>query len=620
MKTYFRIVGYLKPYWKHLTASIVFTIFSALLDGASIYLSIPLLDTLFQQKGVSEGSSAVLQKSGINSGGDFWIVREVNRLLNEIQTFIFAGSVSEVLIKICALIIIAFLGKNLFGYLQAYFLAFVEQGVIKDLRNQAYRHLHKLPMSYFKNEKTGNLISRIMNDVNAVNSSISAVFLNLIREPLKIVVFLGIAIAISWKLTLFSLIVLPFSLIVISYIGLIIRKQSGLLQQKIADLTNRLHETITGIKVVKAFGMEEYENRKFEEETVGFFRLSLKITRIRNISSPTTEFLSVIVGVVIIYFGAQLVLVDKSITASQFIGFLFAIFQLMPPVKELSSVNNRIQESSAAADRIFEILDTEPSIKDPENPAPLHDFNDKLEFRNVSFKYEDSESLVLDNINFTANKGKIIAIVGSSGAGKTTLVDLIPRFYDPVEGAILLDGLDIRSFKIEDLRKLMGIVTQETVLFNDTVRNNIAYGLTECDDQKIIEAAKAANAHKFIMELHHKYDTIIGEKGTKLSGGQRQRISIARAILKNPPIMILDEATSALDNESEVLVQEAIERLLHNRTVFVIAHRLSTIRNADRILVLEQGKIVQDGKHEDLIKDEEGIYKKLYELQFRDIA
>jgi subfamily B ATP-binding cassette protein MsbA len=508
----------------------------------------------------------------------------------------------------------------LFGYLQAYFLAFVEQGVIKDLRNQAYRHLHKLPMSYFKNEKTGNLISRIMNDVNAVNSSISAVFLNLIREPLKIIVFLGIAIAISWKLTLFSLIVLPFSLIVISYIGLIIRKQSGLLQQKIADLTNRLHETITGIKIVKAFGMEEYENRKFEEETEGFFRLSLKITRIRNISSPTTEFLSVIVGVVIIYFGAQLVLVDKSITASQFIGFLFAIFQLMPPVKELSSVNNRIQESSAAADRIFEILDTEPSIKDPENPAPLHDFNDKLEFRNVSFKYEDSESLVLDNINFTANKGKIIAIVGSSGAGKTTLVDLIPRFYDPVEGAILLDGLDIRSFKIEDLRKLMGIVTQETVLFNDTVKNNIAYGLTECDDQKIIEAAKAANAHKFIMELHHKYDTIIGEKGTKLSGGQRQRISIARAILKNPPIMILDEATSALDNESEVLVQEAIERLLHNRTVFVIAHRLSTIRNADRILVLEQGKIVQDGKHEDLIKDEEGIYKKLYELQFRDIA
>ncbi len=620
MRTYFRIVGYLKPYWKHLTASIVFTIFSALLDGASIYLSIPLLDTLFQQKGVSEGSSVALQKSGINSNGDFWIVQEVNRLLNEIQTFIFGGSVSEVLIKICLLIIIAFLGKNLFGYLQAYFLAFVEQGVIKDLRNQAYRHLHKLPMSYFKNEKTGNLISRIMNDVNAVNSSISAVFLNLIREPLKIIVFLGIAIAISWKLTLFSLVVLPFSLVVISYIGLIIRKQSGLLQQKIADLTNRLHETITGIKIVKAFGMEEYENKKFEDETESFFKLSLKITRIRNISSPTTEFLSVIVGVVIIYFGAQLVLVDKSITASQFIGFLFAIFQLMPPVKELSSVNNRIQESSAAADRIFEIIDTEPSIKDPDNPVPLKEFNDKLEFRNVSFHYEDSDSLVLDSISFTADKGKIIAIVGSSGAGKTTLVDLIPRFFDPVEGSILLDGVDIRSFKIEDLRKLMGIVTQETVLFNDTVRSNIAYGLTDCSDQKIIEAAKAANAHRFIMELPHQYDTIIGEKGTKLSGGQRQRISIARAILKNPPIMILDEATSSLDNESEVLVQEAIERLLQSRTVFVIAHRLSTIRNADRILVLEHGKIVQDGKHEDLIKNENGIYKKLYELQFRDIA
>ncbi|MGK9476481.1 ABC transporter ATP-binding protein [Melioribacter sp. OK-6-Me] len=621
MKTYFRIVGYLKPYWKHLTASIIFTIFSALLDGASIYLSIPLLDTLFQQKGVSNASSSsALKNSGVDSVGDISLVQQLNRLLNEIQMFIFTGSISEVLIKICLLIIIAFLGKNLFGYLQAYFLAFVEQGVIKDLRNQAYRHLHKLPMSYFKNEKTGNLISRIMNDVNAVNSSISAVFLNLIREPLKIIVFLGIAIAISWKLTLFSLVVLPFSLIVISYIGLIIRKQSGLLQQKIADLTNRLHETITGIKIVKAFGMEEYENKKFEDETESFFKLSLKITRIRNISSPTTEFLSVIVGVVIIYFGAQLVLVDKSITASQFIGFLFAIFQLMPPVKELSSVNNRIQESSAAADRIFEIIDTEPSIKDPDKPVPLNGFNDKLEFRNVSFHYEDSKSLVLDDISFTADKGKIIAIVGSSGAGKTTLVDLIPRFFDPVEGAILLDGVDIRSFRIEDLRKLMGIVTQETVLFNDTVRNNIAYGLTDCSDQKIIEAAKAANAHNFIMELPHQYDTIIGEKGTKLSGGQRQRISIARAILKNPPIMILDEATSSLDNESEVLVQEAIERLLQSRTVFVIAHRLSTIRNADRILVLEHGKIVQDGKHEDLIKNENGIYKKLYELQFRDIA
>lgn len=618
MKTYYRIVNYIKPFWKYLAASVVFTIFSALLDGASIYLSIPLLDTLFQQRGIGSSGTAEQITTRIQDGTSNWISQFINNITAGIKAYIFSGSTSEILLKICFLIIIAFLGKNLFGYLQAYFLAHVEQGMVRNLRNQAYQHLHKLPMSYFKNERTGNLISRIMNDVNAVNTSVSAVFLNLIREPLKIIVFLGIAVSISWQLTLFSLIVLPFSLIIISYIGLILRKQSGLLQAKMADLTNRLHETITGVKIVKAFGMEEYENKKFFNETQNFFKLSLKITRIRNIASPTTEFLSVIVGVIIIYFGAQFVLINKTISASQFIGFLFAIFQLMPPVKELSSVNNRIQESSAAADRIFEILDTEPNIKNVENPISVNEFKKSIEFEHVSFRYEDSEELVLNDINFKAEKGKIIAFVGSSGAGKTTLVDLIPRFYDPTEGRILLDGIDIKQIRLEDLRKLMGVVTQETVLFNESVRNNIAYGLNDCPEEKIIEAAKAANAHNFIMELPQKYDTIIGEKGTKISGGQRQRISIARALLKNPPIMIFDEATSALDNESEVLVQEAIERLMHDRTVFVIAHRLSTIRNADRILVIEKGKIVQDGKHEELLFEEDSIYKKLYELQFRD--
>jgi subfamily B ATP-binding cassette protein MsbA len=618
MKTYYRILNYITKYWKQLTASVMFTILSALLDGASIYLSIPLLDTLFQQAGVSGSSTTQQLQNQIQSSTGSWLSNFIDGIIAGIKAFIFSGDTSEVLFKICVLIVIAFLGKNLFGYLQAYSLAHVEQGMIRDMRNEAYNHLHKLPMSYFKNEKTGNLISRITNDVNMVQSSVSAVFLNLIREPLKIIVFLGIALSISWKLTLFSLVVLPFSLIIISYIGIVLRKISGLLQQKMADITNNLHETITGVKIVKAFGMEKYENKKFFDETNKYFKLSLKITRIRNIASPATEFLSVIVGVVIIYFGAQLVLVDKSISASQFFGFLLAIFQLMPPVKELSSVNNRIQESSAAADRIFEILDTEPRIKNIENPIVVEDFKDSVEFQNVTFMYDDSEEPVLDGINIKVKKGNVIALVGSSGAGKTTMVDLLPRFYDPIDGKILLDGIDIKKIRIEDLRRLMGIVTQETVLFNESARSNIAYGLSECPEEKIIEAAKAANAHNFIMELPHKYDTIIGEKGTKLSGGQRQRISIARAILKNPPIMILDEATSALDNESEVLVQEAIERLLHDRTVFVIAHRLSTIRNADRIIVLDRGKIVQDGKHDQLLEDQNGIYKKLYELQFRD--
>ncbi len=616
MKTYLRIVGYIKPFWKYLSISMIFTVFHALLNGASIYLSIPLLDTLFQQSGVQEKSSNQIQNH-IQDKASGWLTDLISKIIDPIKEIIFSGDSSEILLKICLLVLITFLGKNLFGYLQSYFLAYVEQGMIRNIRNEAFNHLHKLPMSYFKNEKTGNLISRIMNDVNAVQTSVSAVFLNLIREPLTIVVFLGIAFSISWKLTLFSLAVLPFSLIIISYIGLVLRKQSGLLQAKMADLTTNLHETITGVKIVKAFGMEEYENKKFFSETQKFFKLILKITRIRNIASPMTEFLSVIVGVVIIYYGAQLVLVDQSIRASEFIGFLFAIFQLMPPVKELSSVNNRIQESSAAADRIFEILDTKPEIHNVENPIHIKEFKKTIEFENVTFFYKDSEEPVLDDVSLTVSKGNIIALVGSSGAGKTTLVDLIPRFYDPTKGRILLDGIDIKEIAIEELRKLMGIVTQETVLFNESVRNNIAYGLSDIPDEKIIEAAKAANAHNFILDMPKGYDTIIGEKGTKLSGGQRQRISIARALLKNPPIMIFDEATSALDNESEVLVQEAIDRLMQERTVFVVAHRLSTIRNADRIIVLDKGKIVQDGKHAELLSDENGIYKKLYELQFR---
>jgi subfamily B ATP-binding cassette protein MsbA len=617
MKTYFRILNYIKPYWKHLSASIIFSVLQALLNGASIYLAIPLLDTLFQQAGVASGGTQNFQQN-IDSKATGWLSGTINDIINYFKSIIFSGDTSEVLFKICVLIVIAFLGKNMFGYLQSYYMAFVEQGMIRDLRNDSYRHLHKLPMSYFKNEKTGNLISRITNDVNMVNTSISAVFLNMIREPLTIMVFLAIAISISWQLTLFSLVVLPFSLIVISYIGLILRKQSGLLQQKMADITNNLHETITGVKIVKAFGMEEYENKKFFGETQKFFKLVLKITRIRNISSPVTEFLSVIVGVVIIYFGAQLVLVDRSIKPSEFITFLFAIFQLMPPVKELSSVNNRIQESSAAADRIFEILDTEPRIKNADSPIEITSFKEKIVFENVSFLYDDSEEPVLDGINLEIKRGSILALVGSSGAGKTTMVDLLPRFYDPTSGRILLDGEDIKQIRLEDLRKMMGIVTQETVLFNESVRSNIAYGLENYPDNMVIEAAKAANAHNFIVEMPKGYDTIIGEKGTKLSGGQRQRISIARALLKNPPIMILDEATSSLDNESEVLVQEAIERLMYDRTTFVIAHRLSTIRNADRIIVLDRGKIVQQGKHSELLQDENGIYKKLYHLQFQD--
>ncbi len=623
MKTYLRIISYIKPYKKYVTLSVASTIIYALLNGASVYLTIPLLSTLFQENGagqtVSQTAQTLKSQTGENGGMmPDWLTSFAENVSRSFNEYVFEGSIEEILFKIVFLILLAYLGKNVFAYLQAYFLAYVEQGVIKDIRNEAYAHLHKLPMSYFKKEKTGNLISRITNDVNVVQQSISVVFLNLIREPLTIIVFLGIALSISPELTLFSLIIVPVSVLIIVWIGLKLRKQSSIIQAKLADITSILHETISGVKIVKAFGMEEYENKKFREQTGKFFRMFLKMVRIRNAASPITEFLSVIVGVVIVYYGGKLVLIEHSIKASEFMGFLLAIFQLMPPIKELGSINNRIQESSAAGDRIFEILDTKPNIFDKENAIEIRDFKESIEYKNVYFKYEDSDELILDNINFKVSKGEVIAFVGSSGAGKSTLCDLLPRFYDPIKGAIYLDNINIKDIKINNLRKLMGIVTQETILFNETVRDNIAYGLKDYPMEKIIEAAKAANAHEFIMQLPNGYDTVIGERGSKLSGGQRQRISIARALLKNPPIMIFDEATSALDNESEVLVQEAIENLMIDRTTFVIAHRLSTIRNADRILVLDKGRIVQDGKHEELIADEKGIYKKLYELQFRD--
>lgn len=621
MNTYKRILTYIIPLWKHLIVAIICTFLFSVLHGASVYLSIPLLDTLFLQS-ETEVNNINVENSSADESSILpdWIIKTTDSISDSFHNYIFTGETSEVLFKISFLMLVAFLGKSIFGYLQAYFLAYVQQGIIKSIRDEAYIHLHKLPMSFFKNERTGDLISRITNDVNVVQASVAAVFLSLFREPVTLLVFMVIAISISWKLFLFSLIILPVSIIIIGWIGSVVRKQSLILQKRMGNITTLLQETISGVKIVKAFGMENYENKKFMDETGLFFKTVLKKVRIQNISSPATEFIAIIVGVIIIYYGGILVLDEKSIKASEFLGFLFAVFQMIPPMKKMATINNKIQTSIAAADRVFEVLDVEPAIKNISNPISKSSFEDKIVFRNVSFSYDDSDESVLKNVSITAKKGEIIALVGSSGAGKTTFVDLIPRFYDPISGSISVDGIDTKNILIDDLRKLMGIVTQETILFNESIRNNIAYGLVNFPLEKIIEVAKIANAHKFIMELPNGYDTIIGEQGTKLSGGQRQRLSISRALLKNPPIMIFDEATSALDNESEMLVQQAIERLMNERTTFVIAHRLSTIRNADKILVLDKGEIVQQGKHEELLKDENGIYNKLYELQFRHLS
>ncbi len=618
MNSYLRILTYTKPYWRHIVLTFVFSVLFAILNGVSVYLTIPLLDTLFQEsasKNVVDQTNSIDKASGIFPD---WVNEFKESVEASFNNFVLSGDKSDVLIKICALVLLAFLLKNIFSYLQAYFMAYVEFASMKDLRDDAYKHLHKLPIGYFKSERVGNLISRFTNDVNVVQASISATFSNLIKEPLTIIVFLGMAISISWRLSLFALVIVPIASLIIAWIGNRLRRQTVILQKKLADITSILQETISGVKIVKAFGMERFENQRFMDETRNYFRLVLKIVRTRNISSPITEILSVMIGAIIIYYGGLLVLVDGTLNASQFLGFLFAIFQMMPPIKELGNVNNRVQEASAAADKIFEIMDIEPHIKNLPGAIELKEFKDEITFENVSFKYENSEVNVLDNINFIIKRGEIIALVGPSGGGKSTLADLIPRFYDSTSGRILIDGNDVKNITLESLRAKMGIVTQETFLFNTSIAENIAYGLKDYPLEKIIEASKTANAHNFISEMPEGYNTIIGERGVKLSGGQRQRLTIARAILKNPEIMIFDEATSALDNESEILVQEAIERLMLNRTTFVIAHRLSTIRNATSIIVLDRGHIIQQGTHDNLISEEKGLYKKLYEMQFRD--
>jgi subfamily B ATP-binding cassette protein MsbA len=611
MKIYIRLLGYLRPYWRILLFSMLFAIGFSFFSGVSIYLTVPLLETLFNTGSAPPAAAAV----PIPVAGD-WLAGVRQSLSAVFHDFVFVGDIQQSLLRICVIIVLSFLLKNLFGYLQSNLMTHVEQGLIRDLRNQVYRHLHELPLAYFKNERTGSLISRVMNDVNVVNSGISASFYTLIREPLLVVVYLGISIVLSWKLTLIAFVVLPLVLAVIARIGRRVRQESGIVQERIADLTSVLHETISGVKVVKAFGMEEVENRKFGGENERYFQTILKIARIRNLASPTTEFLSALAGGVIIWYGGMQVLAFESMKASEFLGFLFALFQVMPPIKELSSVNNRIQEATAAGLRIFEILDTRPTIRNAADAVPLREFQSSIELRQVGFEYDPGD-IVLADITMTIRKGEAVAIVGPSGAGKSTLVDLVPRFYDPTSGSVLIDGLDIRQVDVKSLRDKIGIVTQETILFNETVRNNIAYGAQEADLEAIMEAAKAANAHKFIMEMPRRYDSIIGERGVKISGGERQRLSLARAILKNPPILILDEATSSLDTESEILVQQAIERLMAGRTSIVIAHRLSTVQTADRIVVVSGGRIVETGKHKELLRNSKGLYKKLYELQFR---
>jgi subfamily B ATP-binding cassette protein MsbA len=486
--------------------------------------------------------------------------------------------------------------------------------IILDMRRQLYDHVTGLSMRFFNSQKIGVLISRITNDVTLVQGAISNVLGNVIGSVITIIGIVGMLFYLNWKFTLITLVVFPLAVWPITKFGKRIKASAVNVQEKMGDMTSILNETFNGIRIVKAFGMEKYERKKFSDELHRLFDWTMKGVRAYNLSSPTMETIGAL-GIAALVWVAGSAVVNKALTTGTFFAFMVGLTQLYPQIKKMNDMNNVIQQALAASERVFSIIDTKPDVVEDKQAVAMDDFKDTIAFKNASFEYLEGTP-VISNINFNIKKGQVFAVVGPSGAGKSTLADLLARFYDVNAGVITIDGIDIKKIKIDSIRNMIGIVTQETILFNDSVKNNIAYGKENIGMADVEGAARAANAAEFIDRMADRYETVIGDRGARISGGQRQRMAIARAILKNPPILILDEATSSLDSESEILVQEAINNLMKDRTTFVIAHRLSTVRNADCIIVVDGGTIVEQGTHDELI-GKNGVYTRLYNLQFR---
>jgi ATP-binding cassette, subfamily B, bacterial MsbA len=579
--------------------TIVANLLAALLDGFAIALLIPFLNILFHQP-------ATAMQNGF-----------VARLIDAtVGRRIIPGDEMRSLRNVIILVMIAVVLKNLLVWIAGQFGATLQEYVTRDLRNSVYRHLAHLPLGYFTQMKAGQILSRVINDTFETRLILTQIVTQSLQSASLVLVYIVILFSISWKLSLIALVILP--LLGFSLQPMLRKLRRGNLRRGNVhgEMTSVLQETISGIRLVKSAGTEGYEESRFADGSNKYARSSLKLTRLALLAPPITEIIGTLIAVIILWIGAWQVLRDGTMTGATLLAFLTLVLRLLQPLKQLSQMRTTAQSSLASAERLFEILDSPAEFQRDRGTRDEAVFERDLRFEGVSFSYGDAP--VLTRIDLTARKGEVIALVGPSGSGKSTLVDLIPRFYEPKEGRIVLDGIDTREIKLPALRGLTGIVSQETVLFHDTVRNNIAYGAAERYSQEQIEAAaRAANAHDFIVELPRGYDTLLGERGTRLSGGQRQRLAIARALLSDPPILILDEATSALDTESERLVQEAIDRLLQGRTVFVIAHRLSTIARADQILVLDRGEIVEQGTHAELLA-RRGAYYRLYSLQFGD--
>lgn len=604
MNYFKQIMLFAKPYKKYAVLNIVCNILYAIFSTLSFLALIPVIDILFDKaKRVNElpvwdGWSGV--KDYLFNSFYYYVSQQVAE--NELSA----------LVLVCGIVVLLFFLKNIFGYLATFFITFLRNGVMRDVRDAIYDKLLELPVAYFSEKRKGDTISRITADVNEVERSFLSILEMVVREPLTIIFTILMMLVLSPKLTLFVFVFLPISGIIISRIGKSLKKQSNQAQEENGTFLSIVEETLSSLKIIKGFNGENQFRAKFRGSTTRLNTILNSLINRQNLASPTSEFLGIFVIVVILWFGGQMVLVEGSLEASQFIAFLGLSYQILTPAKQISKASYSVKKGNAAAERILSVLNTETTIKNAPDAITAQKFHDAVHIENVSFKYEDEN--VLTNFSAVVPKGKTVALVGQSGSGKSTIANLVTRFYDVNEGAIKLDGINIKQLTKTSLRAQMGLVTQDSILFNDTVRNNILLGKPDASDDEVIAALKVANAWEFVNELPLKLDTNIGDSGNKLSGGQKQRLSIARAVLKNPPIMILDEATSALDTESERLVQKALENMMMNRTSIVIAHRLSTIQNADQIIVMQKGKIVEQGKHQELLALN-GTYKKLVEMQ-----
>ena len=604
---YKRLFMLAMPYWPLLLLSTLFAFIYVAFNGLSVWLTASLFNNiLIDFDKLLASQHLVMQENfSLNDQLKYWT-----------NNLILRDTALESLKVLCLTLLFSILIKNISLYIKNISLTYIQYGILKKLSIRLYSHLQHMSLSYFDKNKSGELASIMVNDVSNMRAAVSISFQKLFVEPINILVFICLLFIINIKLALVATIIVPLTGVVIVYIGKSIRRKSKRTSEKIANIMSMMTENLNSIRIVKSFNMEKFETERFISEQKRYYRLLLRRAKLTTFSSPITELIGTTIGVILLWTGSYEVLVNNSMNSEDFIRFILILFSVLGPIRSLSNVSIQLQAGAASADRVFDVLDAPVTIYSKPDSKNIKEFKEMIVFENVGFNYENSKNILKD-VSFNINKGTMMALVGASGAGKSTIADLIPRFYDVISGKITIDGVDIKDIELGSLRNLMGIVSQETILFNDTIGANIKYGLKNISDSELKQAAKNANALDFILKQKDGFNTQIGERGIRLSGGQKQRLAIARALLRNPPILILDEATSSLDTESEYLVQKAIDALMVQRTVLVIAHRLSTIKKADSIIVMENGQISAVGKHKDLLKENE-IYSKLYNKQFSE--